>query len=1109
MAITTSYSFGFVESIDPFSITGRADATSLSDGGVAVVGDHIGHTDLTTFEADGDIAGSASVITGVDSAVTQLSNGNIVVLSDTGTDMSFRIVTTTGATVRVDTSIGESGPDVLDPEVAALTGGGFVVAIQDFFGGTDNDVDLRIYDNDGNLVLNFAVDASGANDQNPSVAGLNDGGFAVAWHRNIGSENEMWYAVYEANGTVRLAPTLLDSAGTVNRNASVVALDNGGFAIAYEDNGWSTTDIDITLARFDAAGTFIDWDDITQSTANETGPSATVLSNGMIAVAYTDDIFADTDTRVTLVDQNTGNALGTTTIGGSFDNESEITIAAMNNGKIGTFHTDSTAGDVVGSIRQATRFSTSDGDSDTIVVDSLRDIASGNAGFDTFQGGGLDAFTSDTIDGGADDDRILATGDISLVDTTLISIEEIEIQFPNTATSVTVRADQIGAGLAANLVVDFSLNSSPDKFRVEMLGATSVDLSQLQIQDFDAAGSENDRLIVLGDDDSEQIRGTSVRDELYGTGGNDVLDGGEGGDLLSGGLDFDRATYANATTGVVASLFDSSINTGEAAGDTYASVENLTGSAFADTLTGTAGVNSIIGGNGDDKLSGLGGNDNLFGNDGIDVLVGGAGADNLSGGLGFDRASYEDAAAGVVASLTNPAANTGDAAGDTYASIENLTGSAFADTLTGNGGINSILGGDGNDVQIGLGGDDNLFGNDGDDVLNGGVGADDLSGGLGFDRASYENAAAGVVAALLSPATNTGEALGDTYASIENLTGSAFADKLTGTNSANSIIGGAGNDVLIGLGGDDNLFGQDGDDVLNGGAGADNLSGGLGSDRASYETASAGVTAALLSPATNTGDAAGDTYASIENLTGSAFADKLTGTNSANSIIGGAGDDLITALGGDDNLFGQDGNDTLIGGAGADAHSGGNGSDTASYQTAAAGVIASLTTPASNTGDAAGDTYSSVENLTGSAFNDTLTGNSVVNILLGGNGADTLNGRAGSDTMTGGAGNDNFLFDTALGATNVDSITDFNFVNDTIQLENAIFNAIVGVGVLTAAQFAANASGTATDADDRIIYETDTGNLFYDTNGNAAGGSTLFATLTAGLGITNADFFIV
>ena len=72
-----------------------------------------------------------------------------------------------------------------------------------------------------------------------------------------------------------------------------------------------------------------------------------------------------------------------------------------------------------------------------------------------------------------------------------------------------------------------------------------------------------------------------------------------------------------------------------------------------------------------------------------------------------------------------------------------------------------------------------------------------------------------------------------------------------------------------------------------------------------------------------------------------------------------------------------------------------------------------------------------------------------------------------------------FIFDTALSAaTNVDQMMDFNVADDTIVLENAIFATIVGTGILTAAQFVANASGTAQDADDRIVYETDTGNLF-------------------------------
>ena len=76
-------------------------------------------------------------------------------------------------------------------------------------------------------------------------------------------------------------------------------------------------------------------------------------------------------------------------------------------------------------------------------------------------------------------------------------------------------------------------------------------------------------------------------------------------------------------------------------------------------------------------------------------------------------------------------------------------------------------------------------------------------------------------------------------------------------------------------------------------------------------------------------------------------------------------------------------------------------------------------------------------------------------------------------------------------------------------LENAIFTTIVGTGVLTVAQFVANVSGTAQDADDRIVYETDTGKLFFDSDGNAAGGATQFAQLAVGLALTNADFLIV
>ena len=116
------------------------------------------------------------------------------------------------------------------------------------------------------------------------MIGLADGGFAVAWQRKVGSATQMHYAVYNVDGSVRKAPTLLDDFGTVNQDASLVALDNGGFAIAYEDNGWVTGHTDITLARLDAGGNFVGWIGAVNDPVLDRAPVATLLSNGMIVL---------------------------------------------------------------------------------------------------------------------------------------------------------------------------------------------------------------------------------------------------------------------------------------------------------------------------------------------------------------------------------------------------------------------------------------------------------------------------------------------------------------------------------------------------------------------------------------------------------------------------------------------------------------------------------------------------------------------------------------------------------------------------------------------------------------------------------------------------------
>jgi serralysin len=138
------------------------------------------------------------------------------------------------------------------------------------------------------------------------------------------------------------------------------------------------------------------------------------------------------------------------------------------------------------------------------------------------------------------------------------------------------------------------------------------------------------------------------------------------------------------------------------------------------------------------------------------------------------------------------------------------------------------------------------------------------------------------------------------------------------------------------------------------------------------------------------------------------------------------------------------------------------------------------------------------ETIDGGAGNDTLRGQ---------NGNDVLIGGIGTDILTGGAGADKFVFDTEPGAGNLDQISDFKVVDDTIQLENAILTALTTPGTLAASAFFIGSA--AHDADDRIVYNSTTGAASYDADGTGAAASVQFATLSAGLALTQADFLIV
>ncbi|MES2550984.1 MAG: hypothetical protein V4630_15015, partial [Pseudomonadota bacterium] len=320
-----------------------------------------------------------------------------------------------------------------------------------------------------------------------------------------------------------------------------------------------------------------------------------------------------------------------------------------------------------------------------------------------------------------------------------------------------------------------------------------------------------------GADPENLIYGTNQIDVLQGGAGDDMFMVSSGIDTLEGGAGFDTIVLTRATGAVRLNLESLNHNTNIATGQTYVSIEGIIGSAFSDQLTGDSLANRIDGVDGHDRLNGGAGSDSLFGGFGNDSLLGGSGADLLDGGIGRDRVSYREAAIALVADLGQPDRNTGEAAGDSYLAIEDLEGSGYHDTLGGDAQANQIFGLEGNDRMFGRIGNDSLFGGDGNDTLQGDEGGDRLDGGAGIDFASYEGNLVAIRIDLTNPALITGDAVGDSYLSIEGFVLTGFADSFVGSDLGERVLAAAGNDVVTGRGGQDWLSGGAGTDGLYGG----------------------------------------------------------------------------------------------------------------------------------------------------------------------------------------------------------------------------------------------------------------------------------------------------
>jgi Ca2+-binding RTX toxin-like protein len=483
-------------------------------------------------------------------------------------------------------------------------------------------------------------------------------------------------------------------------------------------------------------------------------------------------------------------------------------------------------------------------------------------------------------------------------------------------------------------------------------------------------------------------------------------------------------------------------------------------------------------------------------------------------------------------------------------------GYAGNDTILTGGGDNWLDGGAGADYLSAGEGSDTLLGGSGNDVLIGGSGNDLMNGGSGNDTYYVENAGDSVIEAAgqgndriltsVSVTLSAGQEI-ETLSAVDpaamsalDLTGNAVGQTIGGNAGANVLIGGGGADYLVGFGGNDVLVGNaDAASTLQGGTADDwyyvSRTGdsivefaGEGNDRVLTSvsfTLSASQSIETLSAA----DAAATT---ILDLTGNALAQVIGGNAAANILTGGGGADYIVGFGGDDILVGNaDANSTLQGGTGNDwyyvsrtgdslVEFAGEGNDriltSVTYTLSAGQEIETLmAVDAAGTAaiDLAGNGFAQfiqgtngANTLFGDGGADQLAGLGGSDVLLGGDGDDLLNGGTGGDVLNGGAGADMLVFSDALGLSNIDTVQDFVSGQDRLLVENAVFTGLAA-GVLSSGAFA---NGTAAqDADDRIIYNQATGELWFDADGNGAGAAVQFALFGSGTTLTASDIVVI
>ncbi|MFI0845497.1 calcium-binding protein [Mesorhizobium sp. IMUNJ 23232] len=482
---------------------------------------------------------------------------------------------------------------------------------------------------------------------------------------------------------------------------------------------------------------------------------------------------------------------------------------------------------------------------------------------------------------------------------------------------------------------------------------------------------------------------------------------------------------------------------------------------------------------------------------GLDIL------DPWSGGMYAEVGTYEDSIVQegeremnlqIVATLAEDTTTSGsyfiqDHADDVslerqftvtlFSSAGNFVGTEKADYVFGSSATDTFRSKGSGDIFEGGGGGDfyRIYSADTKIVEAQGGGSDYLGSAVSYVLAE------GVWIESMATTSSSGKAAID-------LTGNELYQAITGNAGANTLKdGGGAGDILRGLAGDDTYL------IYSAATTVVETSSQGTFDRVLAATdyvLGSGAFVERLATTSSSGTAAID-------LTGNALKQEIIGNDGANILDDGG-------IGGADTLRGMNGNDTYL------VFNSGDIIIEASNQGAADHVkttvdfilgngvyVENLTT----TG------YLRAIDLTGNEIAQKIVGNNEVNSIDGQGGSDTIDGKGGSDTLQGGTGSDYFTFSSWLGASNVDTVVDYDVPADTIQLENIVFTALTAVGALAADAFKDTADGPK-DADDRIVYNSESGALYYDADGSGSvHGNVKFAVLTGAPEITAADFQVV